>query len=291
MRYVVGFVCVCALGAVPVVGCETAPSECESAADCDDQDECTRDICESCKGWNVPATAGDRLCCYNVLAEDEGIRPRPLCGYLDVSGVCVWGICQENPCSDGSECTGDVSWTDESCRYEPYRNGYPCDWNGSSGVCIGGVCEEDPCINLVCDDGDPCSLDLCLWDGCHHDAQALWDNTPCTSDDVSGICIDGVCQEDPCEGVVCDDGLDCTNEWCFYRTGTCQYSILCNDENICTNDICDPGTGECNYTPADGRSCCAGRWGSEYCDWCLSPSGCWCCSDPGHCQDGRCVAD
>jgi hypothetical protein len=44
MRYLFGLLCVCALGLMPLVGCE-AP-KCQSDADCGDQNECTADSCE-----------------------------------------------------------------------------------------------------------------------------------------------------------------------------------------------------------------------------------------------------
>jgi len=73
MRYVLGFVCVCALGLMPLVGCGTGPSEleCESAEDCNDENECTADVC----------TGG---VCSNTPAEN-GIA----CG----DGACMDGIC------------------------------------------------------------------------------------------------------------------------------------------------------------------------------------------------------
>ena len=44
MRYLVGFLCVCALGVVPVMGCSES-AQCRNDKDCDDQIECTDDEC------------------------------------------------------------------------------------------------------------------------------------------------------------------------------------------------------------------------------------------------------
>lgn len=73
MRYLFGFVCVCALGVMPLVGCsETeAMAECEVAADCNDDNECTEDAC----------TGG---VCDNAAVEDGAA-----CG----SGACLAGAC------------------------------------------------------------------------------------------------------------------------------------------------------------------------------------------------------
>jgi hypothetical protein len=60
MRYLFGFICVCALGLMPLLGCETAPSalECESAEDCTDENECTADACTGGVCSNTPAENG-----------------------------------------------------------------------------------------------------------------------------------------------------------------------------------------------------------------------------------------
>jgi hypothetical protein len=61
---------------------------------------------------------------------------------------------------------------------------------------------------------------------------------------------------------------------------------------VCTDDACDPETGGCIHEPApDGKYCCA-RWGPCR-GWCICiPGPCPDeCYDPGHCQNGVCVAD
>lgn len=60
MRYVLGFVCVCAVGAISLLGCETTSSEpqCQSAADCDDGIECTEDACTGGTCSNAPFEDG-----------------------------------------------------------------------------------------------------------------------------------------------------------------------------------------------------------------------------------------
>ncbi|TNF63264.1 MAG: hypothetical protein EP303_02890 [Deltaproteobacteria bacterium] len=46
MRYLFAFPCVCALTVVPLVGCsETSPNLCEGV-ECDDDNECTNDVCD-----------------------------------------------------------------------------------------------------------------------------------------------------------------------------------------------------------------------------------------------------
>jgi cysteine-rich repeat protein len=60
-------------------------------------------------------------------------------------------------------------------------------------------------------------------------------------------CIVVVCP-DPCEGVVCNDGIECTAESCNPLTGMCVFEvapdgIACDNCNsTCQAGVCDPGT-------------------------------------------------
>ena len=194
MRYVFGFLCVCALGLVPLVGC----------GEKQEADPCLED-------WQC----------------DDG-------------EFCISGVCGENPCDDDNECTRDYYRPDGSCDYVQIPIGTPlgtpCDWNGEPGVCINGVCEEDPC-----------------------------------------------------KGVVCDDGDLCTNDRCVRTTGECAFGpVGCSDRNTCTDDTCDPDSGGCDYTPVpDGQPCCyRGHW--KCCEL-LCFSQCYVCDVAGYCDSGACI--
>ena len=106
MRYLFGFLCVCALGLMPLVGCsETAGTggsggdggaggeggtggmpECQSPEDCDDDNECTDDTCLAgvCEFMPVPDPTGP---------EEPGDPPGEgtTCGYYE--GTCEGGSC------------------------------------------------------------------------------------------------------------------------------------------------------------------------------------------------------
>jgi hypothetical protein len=121
-----------------------------------------------------------------------------------------------------------------------------------------GCGDESPCGN--CDDGNPCTMDNCVSDElvlcevahrCEH--PPVTNGTPCGPDTV---CVSGVCGENLCEGVVCDDGLECTKDRCNYGDGTCHFQSLCGDDNECTDDACDAADGKCSHTPVeDGAQC------------------------------------
>ena len=124
MRYLFGFLCVCALGAMPLVACSDTQRACETGADCSDDNECTNDVCDSASGT-----------CSNTPV-DDGTD----CTFDGVSGVCVSGVCGENLCEgvvcedDGNECTDDVcNFADGTCNVP---DGAAC----GSGACLDGAC-------------------------------------------------------------------------------------------------------------------------------------------------------
>ena len=266
MRYLCGFLCVCALGMVPLVGCGEA--QCQNAEDCDDQNVCTDDECHY-----------TGRCHYFPVPDGRG------CDFDDIQGVCVSGICEESPCAretcdDENECTTDhcILLTGR-CANNWVTTGTPCDWDGVPGVCVDSVCGENLCEGVMCDDGDDCTHDYgCFFqDGsCVH--SDISSTEPCDLDGLAGICIWGVCQEDPCETLVCDDGDLCTEGWCNFLYGTCSFNPRCSSYQ-CTVGSCDPADGSCTYTPApDGTSC--GICGERECvdGVCTCPPGhiCFC---------------
>ena len=112
MRNFLRVLCVCALGVVPLVGCgEAAP--CQSDKDCDDQNECTNDTCDTTTG----------SCFYTPSREWE------VCDDGD-DNECAYGRCDDGVCTTG---TGWDYWED----YE----GKPCRSN-----CTGYYCREGKCV-------------------------------------------------------------------------------------------------------------------------------------------------
>jgi len=153
--------------------------------------------------------------------------------------------------------------------------GTPCvlgsacaDGNFCNGIerCIAGECQ--PGSPLECDDGDPCTRDLCEpVAGCAHaedqcpascaglsDGTRCADGTVCTRGDgcASGVCVPGA-------SVSCDDGDPCTRErcdpvlGCAYAEeavvfpcvpdcngGVADYTPCPGDDNVCTLDACLP---------------------------------------------------
>ena len=270
MRYVFSIGFALALGLMLSLGCNEG-AQCEQDEDCDDQNECTHDRCQEGTCSNVPSGAWD--CDFDGV---PSITP-----FED--GICVEDVCVKSPCDDGNECTIDEPPLDGACFHIPQTGSLPCDWSGEPGVCVEGACVEDVCLSLVCDDGNECTFDYCGFGGgggppygCHFPTDYPGPGAPCDWNGASGVCIEGVCGQDPCELVVCDDGDLCTIDSCWL--GECTHGGRCHDRNGCTFDNCDPETGECSNPPADGESCC---W--SY--FCFGDS---CVCLYGTCLDGVC---
>ncbi len=120
--------------------------------------------------------------------------------------------------------------------------------------CIG----DCSCHGVVCPpDDNECTREYCSDGSCRSTPVA--NGTDCTDDGVSGICTDGICGEDLCAGVVCDDGDVCTVGTCDYADGMCDFTpVVCDDGNECTQDACEPLQGCIFTTVEDGTRCAAG---------------------------------
>lgn len=148
-------------------------------------------------------------------------------------------------------------------------------------------CSALPCnTDVDCDDGVPCTLDLCNMGTCANvpDDLACDDSLYCNGVEtcdvilgcqsggpidcshLSGPCSSGICDEalDQCrkqpmnQGLPCNDGDICTtNELC--HAGFCAGSFVlnccvvdadCDDSNPCTNDFCQEPAQTCGHSPA-----------------------------------------
>ena len=219
MRYFVGFLLfLLGVGVVRLVGCGEA-AECQTAADCDDQSVCTDDSCRQGSCAYIPVTEPLTLQC-----DRDGS-----------SGFCVDGVCEENPCDDGSNCTDEAPRiSDGAClNTGVYSDGTPCDSAGVPGVCIAAICRRNnPCEGVVCDDKDLCTDDSC---------------------DYVNV---GVCRFVPRR---CPDGNECTNDACDPETGECIHEPVPDGEGCCVRGgtcpgICIPGgCGWCCFERGECR--------------------------------------
>lgn len=129
--------------------------ECRSSADCNDAQECTRDLCADVNGVPMcdhPPEARGLVC------NDGGGR------VCDGAGTCV--ECNEaSDCpDDGKECTQDLCETVNGiprCDYPAEERGASCS-SGGGRVCDGaGTCVECSQASDCPDDGDVCTVATC----------------------------------------------------------------------------------------------------------------------------------
>ncbi len=211
-------------------------------------------------------------------------------------GICKSGECTSNvvPCFDGNVCTDDVCDSNSGCVN--LSNEATCTDNdecSGGDVCSSGACQTNS--NLICDDNNPCTQDVChAYKGC--------ENSP-----VSGGCDDGnVCTLDTCSSktagcvyevingaVLCDDSNPCTIiDYCL--GGTCIAATVkdCNDVNPCTKDSCALLTG-CVHV-AIGSLCSDGDPCTKD-DFCVAgvcdPGGQLVCNDFNSCTTDSCMPD
>ena len=226
-------------------------SECVAglALNCDDNNVCTDDGCDTVQGCihapnNAPCDLGDAC----------------LLGVHCAGGACVFaGVLG---CDDGNVCTTDSCLPGAGCSH--VNNTLPCSDDSvctSGDKCAGGQCEAGP--HLQCDDGNPCTDDLCSADvGCVHTPNVA----PC---DLGNECTVG----DHCQG------------------GICQFESLlgCDDDNLCTTDFCDPESGcvhQLNNNPCDDEDVCTT---GDHCHLGeCSHAGTLNCDDGNHCTDDSC---
>ncbi|MBK8258486.1 MAG: hypothetical protein IPK82_38235 [Polyangiaceae bacterium] len=148
-----------------------------------------------------------------------------------------------------------------------------------SDVSVVGACNpinQNCCItNNDCNDGDPCTQDVCpapgamcqhaaIFDCCDQDLDCN-DTNQCTVDTCNVAANQCVHASQPncCNSNTdCDDGIFCTADICSGQGGTCTHNVIngccennadCDDGNSCTVDICPPNN-LCTHTAQPG--CC-----------------------------------
>ena len=267
--------------------CNPATGACDpgTALDCDDQNPCTDDSCDSAFGcFNVPNTdpCDDNTVCTtgDTCTAGACVGTPIVCDDLDAcngSESCdsVLG-CQPGvalTCDDANPCTDDSCDSASGCfnvpNVAPCSDGTECTTGDTCtlGICLGTavVCDDGDACNgsetcdavvgcepgtpPTCDDANTCTDDSCVSPtGClnaPNDANACDDGNLCTTADA---CSGGSCGGTP---ITCSDDDLCNGiETCNLGTGLCDPGTApnCDDLNVCTDDGCDALLG-CSNTP------------------------------------------
>ncbi len=245
-----------------------------AALACDDNNPCTKDTCDAVTG------------CVHTALSDIACGDDDACNGIETcqAGTCVAGTPVH--CDDNNLCNGVETCVDGACIAGPAAaDGTVCaDNNKCNGIetCLAGACHPD--FPTVCDDGNPCTTDLCdSATGCSNVAVA--EDTPCSDGDVCNgqeLCRMGACKAEA--PLNCDDGNLCTLDSCDHANG-CQHTnladgapcedgdlcnglehcvaggwtaappVVCDDNDACTNELC-VGTTGCTNTPVSNETAC-----------------------------------
>ncbi len=187
-------------------------------------------------------------------------------------------------CDDGNSCTANTCDGEAGCQVEVLDEGECVDGDACT---VGDHCQAGECIGLpvACDDGNPCTDDLC--DGLGGCA-AEFNQEPC--DDGDPCTVNDRCEQGTCSGFAVS--CDCTqDEDCLaYDDGDlCTGTLYCDESSvpflcklvpdspvtcplppgadpICQAPACNGDSGECGVAAAnegyacdDGNACTVGE--------------------------------
>jgi MYXO-CTERM domain-containing protein len=234
--------------------CDTVNQTCcITAADCDDGNVCTADICPApggaCTHQAIPQCCVTNADCNdgNQCTTDTCPAPGGLCTHAPVPNCCM----SYADCDDGDLCTADI-----------------CPSPG--GVCgnptIPGCCHT----TADCDDGNLCTTDVCPADG-----------ELCVHQPIAHCCVtDADCTDNNlCTTDKCDQGTQsCTNE---LIAGCCNQDSECFDGDVCTTDRCSGLGGQCVFDVKPGCCTDASPEVGQPCDEPVAPNNHAPCA-PGH---------
>ena len=294
---------------------------------CDDEEFCTIDSCNTTTGLCAHANKAPNTVCSDgdpCTQGDTCIVPQG-----QTLMVCTPGAARD--CNDGNVCTIDSCDAAGNCIHRN-QDGITCDDGNAcrtNDQCIDGTCSG--ASELTCDDNNPCTTDTCdpavgcvntpkpvgstcsdanpctINDSCQNQAGALRcvgttkncdDNNTCTADfcGASGICqytnLTGSCSD----GNACTSGDSCQNGVCVGGS-----PVNCNDNNPCTTDACNP-TGDpgapCTHAPravgttcSDGDPCTLSDVCTDVAGTILCRGSANNCNDNNICTEDICQAD
>ncbi len=202
---------------------------------CDDHVSCTLDSCTRTTGacTNVPTdslcTGAGAHCDPQAGCQVTGGCDATSC--MPTPGTCEMAVCSGTTCTRPSRCT-------------------------ASQTCCGGAC-----VPIGCDDGNPCTDDVC------NAAQARCDHNPTTDsarlcNDASECTVGDRCIGSSCVGVVdCSDGNECTDDSCGGTSclhTPSVYDTGCGSQIGCIREHCD-GAGSCVGYSCMGIEVCCGE--------------------------------
>ena len=164
--------------------CENAALCNDAPVRCNDENECTEDLCNASNGQ-----------CSNDAGTD-GVS----CDFGGDPGICTNGVCDDAMLCSGMDCNDEESCTTDTCDpgtgicgHEPRTD--TCQSQSGSffflGDCMNGTCVLRSCaLPFDCDDNNECTQD-----GCDSNGQCIITKLNSGSCNFgTGMCSDGICR-------------------------------------------------------------------------------------------------
>ncbi len=247
------------------------PDATAADADADAAPDAVAEVTEDVTQLDLPPPDGDDDAAADLEAEiagppetEDGCRPdecaiddacwenlavapdNPCVVCLVVVDRLAWTPDDEGECDDEDACTSGDACVEGECvgARLPCDDGNPC----TADICdaLTGVCSSTA-TEAPCDDGNPCTVgETCAAGVCQGGAAKQCDDAnPCTKD----ACVSGVgCVHQANDGAACEDGDTCTaGDACVGAVCKPGPKLDCDDLNLCTVDSCD-GLGGCKHS-------------------------------------------
>lgn len=143
MRYLIGFVCVCVLGLVPMVGCSSGNGKCQSDGDCNDGRECSEDYCsDGACGHNLVRCPCEAALSDYCTGDECPTRDQAIVDALE-SCPTVW-LAEAGRCGEGNDI---FDYVDSQSSYQSETQYFD-----TTGTLV-AVTECTDCDCFFCSDG------------------------------------------------------------------------------------------------------------------------------------------
>lgn len=199
-------------GAVPSESCNNIDDDCDGSIDegssgCGQGQGCYEGLCLNDCGEGCPPT--DSFCADNVCVPWCVINACEGEGEVCTAQGCI-NPCTGISCGEGEVCTNGECGPSDDCTFTGCAEGERCRPSGcEADPCVGTNCGEDSfcrdgecvfsCAEVSCPAAHACFDGLCQPTGC----------LPLGCPYEGEVCIDRICQPDPCDLVTCDAAEIC----------------------------------------------------------------------------------
>jgi hypothetical protein len=234
--------------------------QCAVDSDCADGKVCSQETCVNGQCLTLDDCTAFGQVCYDTDQERSSSGLKFGCGDacqadtdchefdgMPVDQLCQAGACAVYPtdCATDADCSGDYHCVSGHCNFRGCVEDSDCS-NDFSMICEHHLCQPSECTqNEECNDGVPCTGDLCVAGRCGSYDTCLQGVNYCSH--LTGFC------EKPCETdsdcpeliqVYCDGPKSQTHD---ITLGTCSVEKLCDRQvyDVTCDNKCVNTTGLC----------------------------------------------